>query len=64
MEAQSALVRANGTVELHPVADVYMHLSLVVCPRHAKCDHPFRFHKTLDEFGFLKFGMSVVYVLN
>ena len=38
MQAQSALVRADGVVELDAVADVHAGVSLVVYPRHLELD--------------------------
>ena len=43
MEAQTALVRTNGTVELYPVANIHLYLALVVYPGHTECDDTFWF---------------------
>ena len=64
MEAQSALVRADGAVELHAIANVHLHLALVVNPRHAERGDALWLHDALDNLGFFKLGMLVVDVLN
>ena len=64
METQTALVRTNGTVELHTVADVYLYLSLVVNPRHTERRDTLWLYKAFNNFCFLKLGMLVVNVLN
>ena len=48
MEAQTALVRTDGTVELHAVAAVDAHFAAVVDPRHAEFDNPLRFHQQIN----------------
>ena len=64
MEAQTALVRADGTVVLHTITDINVYLTLVVCPRYTEGDDALGFHQTLDELGTLKLGMLVVDILN
>ena len=56
MEAQTALVGADGAVELDAVAAVDLHLARVVHPRHAELDDAFGLddagdHALVDEFG-------------
>ena len=48
METQSALIRADGTVELYPVTQVDLNLSLVVHPRNSEHNDAFRLHQSLD----------------
>ena len=64
MEAQSALVRADGTVELHAVAKVYVYLAAVVNPRHAERHHALRLDYALYYLGALKLWVLVVNVLH
>ena len=64
MEAQAALVRTNGTVELHSVAEVDMYLALVVHPWHTEGNDTLRLHQSLYDSCFLKFGVLVVHVLD
>ena len=54
MEAQAALVGADGGVELAAVAAVHLDLALVVHPGHAEADHPVRLHQTLQNAVFLQ----------
>ena len=48
MEAQAALVRADGGVELHAVTAVDLRLALVVHPDHAELDHALRLDEPLE----------------
>ena len=64
MEAQSALVRSDGAVELHTVAGVYMHLSAVVHPWHSEHDYALGLYKPLNELGLFKFRVLVIYVFD
>ena len=64
MEAQTALIRTDSTVELHTVTDVHLHLALVVHPRYTEGDDTLRFHDALHNFCLFKFRMLVVHVLN
>ena len=49
MEAQAALVGADGAVELHAEAAVDLHFAPVVLPRHAEDDLPLGLADALDE---------------
>src|SRR5690606_800859 len=49
MESQSALVRADGAVELDAEAAVDPHVALVVHPGDAEHDDPFRLHQPLQK---------------
>ena len=64
MEAQTALVRADGTVELNSVAKVDMDFALVVNPRNTERDNALRLNETLDKFCFFKLRVLVVNVLD
>ena len=57
MEAQAALVGADGAVELHAVAAVYLHLTGIVHPRHTEGDDALRLHQALDQTGLLVLGV-------
>ncbi len=60
MEPQSALVGTDSTIELHSIADVHLHLALIVGPGHAELDDTLRLHKALYNLSLLKFGMLIV----
>ena len=64
MEAQATLVGANGTVELDTVAQVHLHLALVVHPGHAERDDALRLDDALYNLGLLKLGVLVVDILD
>ena len=64
MEAQTALVRADGTVVLYTITDINVHLTLVVGPRYTEGNDALGLYQTLDELGTLKLGMLVVDILN
>ena len=49
MEADTALVRANGHAVLDAVATVDLHLALVVGPADAELDDALSFHQTLQQ---------------
>ena len=57
MEAQAALVGADGAVELDAVAAVHLDLALVIDPGHTEGDDALRLDQTLDEGGLLVLGM-------
>ena len=52
VEAQTALIRADGIVELHAEAAVDVDMSAVVRPRHAEFDHAIRFDQALQHARF------------
>ena len=64
MEADAALVRANGIVELDAVTQIDVHLAAIVAPGHSEGQHAVRLDHTLHDFGFLELRMFVVDVLN
>ena len=49
MEPQAALIGADGAVELHPVAVVYLNLALVIHPGNTEHDDPLRGDETLQK---------------
>ena len=57
MEAQAALVGADGAVELHTVAAVHLNLALIVNPGHTEGDDALRLDQTLDQASLLVFGV-------
>ncbi len=59
MEPQPALVRADGAVHFYAVAPVDVHVALVVHPRHAEEDDPFRLHNALKDAGAAVFRIAV-----
>ena len=59
MEAQTALVGADGGVELYPVAPVDVDFALIVGPRDAEADHALWLDKALHEGRFLVFGVAL-----
>ena len=59
MEAQSALVRSDGAVELDAETAVDLDLALIVYPRHAEHEHAFRFQNALQQRSLLKLGIGV-----
>ena len=62
MEAQSALVRTDGAVELHAIADVHLHFALVVDPGHAEGGDAFGLYEPLHDFCFFEFRVLVVHI--
>ena len=57
VEAQAALVGADGAVELHAEAAVDADLAVVVHPGDGELDEALRLHKTLDYAVLLIFGV-------
>src|SRR5699024_1054495 len=51
VEPQPALERPQRAVELHAETAVDVHLALIVLPRNAEDDLPFRFAEPLDDLG-------------
>ena len=64
MEAQTALVRADGAVELHTVTDVHLYLTLIVYPGHTEGRDALRLHDAFYDLCLLELRMLVVHVLN
>ena len=59
MQAQTALVRADGAVGLHAIAAVDVNLTLVVHPRHAELDHALRLDEQLQHAHLHVLGMGL-----
>ena len=57
MEAQAALVGADGAVELDAVAAVHLDLALIIDPGHTEGDDALGLDQTLDQACLLVFGM-------
>ena len=64
VEAKSAFVWADSSVELYAVTCVNVYLTIVVCPWHAEHIYSFRLDETLNEMSFFKLRMLVVYIFN
>ena len=59
MQAQAALVGADGAVVLHAVAAVDLRAALVVHPGHAEHDDPLRLHETVQQARLFIFRVLV-----
>ena len=59
MEAQAALVGADGRVELDAVAAVHLDLAVVVHPGHAEHDHALRLNDALDQAVLFQLGAGL-----
>ena len=64
MEAQTALVRSYGAVELYAVTEVHLYLALVIDPGHTECDDALGFHDTFYNLCLLKLRMLIVHILD
>ena len=64
METQTALVGADGVVELDAVAGVDLHFALVVDPYHLEGEHAVGLHDALGNAVGLEFGVLVVGLLH
>ena len=56
MEADAALVGADGAVHLHAVAAVDLDLAFVVEPGHTENDDALGFRNAFQNFHFLQYG--------
>ena len=63
VEAQATFVGADGTVELHAIAEVNVYLALVVSPGHSERDDALRLYESLHELCPFKLRVLVVNVL-
>ena len=59
VQAQAALVGADGAVELHAEAAVHLDLAVVVDPRHAEHDDALGLDDALEQRGLLVLGMGL-----
>ena len=64
MEAETALVRTDGGIELHAVTEVSLHLTLVIDPCYAECEDAIRLHHSLHNLSLLELGVLVVHLFN
>ncbi|OAV74109.1 hypothetical protein Barb7_02441 [Bacteroidales bacterium Barb7] len=64
VKANPALVRPDGIIELHTIADVYLHIAPVVRPRDTESNDAVRLNQPLHYFSLFKFGMLIVNVFN
>ena len=64
METDTALVGADGVVELNAIADIVLNFTFVVHPGNAESEDAVGLYHTLDDAGFFKLGVLVVYVFN
>ena len=60
MEAETSLVGADSGVELNPVAEVGLNLTLVVNPGYPECEDTVGLDDSLDDLSLLELGMLVV----
>ena len=59
VKAQAALVGADGGIELHPVAPVYLHPAAVVHPGHPEHHHPLGLYDAADDVLLLVAGVGL-----
>ena len=64
VETKTALIRTDSAVELHAIADVHLHLALVVDPGHTESGDALRLYDALNDLGFFEFRMLVVNVFD
>ena len=64
MESETAFIRTDGSVELHTVAEVGLHLSLVIYPSHAESEDTVRLDHALHYLGLLKLRVLVIHLFN
>ncbi len=64
MEAETTLVGAESGVELHAVAEVGAHLTLIVDPGHTEGEDTVGLNNTLNDFVLLELGVFVVFFLD
>ena|SRR5699024_2089649 len=60
METKTALVRSDGTVELHAVTFVYLNVAVVICPRNTEGNDSLRLYQTLKNSQFTVFFFILV----
>ena len=59
MEADAALIGADGGVELDAVAPVHLDFTVVVNPGHPEDDLPLRLHQALQHPSFYQVGADL-----
>ncbi len=64
VETESAFVRADRAIELHAIAEVGLHLTLVVNPCHTEREDTIGLDHSLHDLRFLEFGVLVVHLFN
>ncbi len=64
MEADTTFVRTDGVVELHTIAEVGVHLAVVVNPVHTESENTVRLNHAFDNLVFLELRMLVVDIGN
>ena len=64
VEAQAALVRSDGGVELHAVTTVHLHLALIIGPGHAELHHALRLDDALQHACLLVLRVLLDYRLD
>ena len=64
METDTAFVRADSVVELYAVAEIGLHFAFIVHPRHTESKDTVGFDQSFYDFGFFKFRMLIVYILD
>ena len=64
MEAETALIGTDGTVELDTIAGVGLDLAFVVYPGYAEGEDAVRLYQAFHNLGLLKLGMLIVHILD
>ena len=60
MEAETSLVGADSGVELNPVAEVGLNITLVVNPGNPECEDTVGLYDPFNDLSLLELGMLVV----
>ena len=60
VETKTALVCAEGSIELYTIAEVGADFTGIVDPGHAECENAIGFDQTLNDFGLLELRVFVV----
>ena len=60
METDTTLVRANGIVKLHAIAEVGLNITVIIGPGNAESEDTVGLNKALDDTGLFKFRMLIV----
>lgn len=63
MKTKAALVRPYSAIELNAESTVYLHVSVVVHPRHTEDNNALRLYDALEKARLLIFRMSLNYRL-